>query len=180
MLVINTIGNNTSQNGSYDNDDDVDCGRRGSKVGPLGRTLEKARRQQMVGTLASSVTRLYSTTTWSIKYNHYHQHKSCVQTPYNHKVTTSSTHKTINYLWEPLDLWNIVNFCTVCHQLLLATLKSVVKGLISGGTPYKRRIIRRELCLQCNLGISVQSCLYSFLGMCVSSKEDCAPSKTPL
>ena len=85
---------------------------------------------------------------------------------YNHKVTTSSTHKTINYLWEPLDLWNIVNFCTVCHQLWLATLKSVVKRLISGGTPYKRRIIRRELCLQCNLGISVQSCLYSFLGMC--------------
>ena len=85
---------------------------------------------------------------------------------YNHKVTTSSTHKTINYLWEPLDLWNIVNFCTVCHQLLLATFKSVVKGLISGGTPHKRRIIRRELCLQCNLGISVQSCLYSFLGMC--------------
>ena len=52
--------------------------------------------------------------------------------------------------------------------------------LISGGTPYKRRIIRRDLCVQCNLGISVQSCLYSFLGMCVSSKEDCAPSKTPL
>ena len=55
---------------------------------------------------------------------------------YNHKVTTSSTHKTINYLWEPLDLWNIVNFCTVCHQLLLATFKSVVKYLISGGTAH--------------------------------------------
>ena len=55
---------------------------------------------------------------------------------YNHKVTTSSTHKTINYLWQPLDLWNIVNFCTVCHQLLLASLKSVVKYLISGGTAH--------------------------------------------
>ena len=55
---------------------------------------------------------------------------------YNHKVTTSSTHKTINYLWEPLDLWNIVNFCTVCHQLWLATLKSTAhptKGESLGG-----------------------------------------------